>query len=90
LKKAFVDFRLSVPCALFADSTGCISITENDQVNDRTKHIDVHFHKTREELKKRTFELFHIPSHDNLADVGTKILEKPTHERLTSIIRGAQ
>ena len=90
LKKAFVDFRLSVPCALFADSTGCISITENDQVNDRTKHIDVHFHKTREELKKRTFELFHIPSQDNLADVGTKILDKPIHERLTSIIRGAK
>ena len=60
------------------DNTGSISLVENNQVNDRSKHIDVHYHKIREEFQKGTFELFHIESKDNLADIFTKILPKPT------------
>ena len=47
IQRAFADFRVPVPCALRCN-TGTISITENDQANDRTKHIDTHYHKVRE------------------------------------------
>jgi hypothetical protein len=74
LKKAFIDFNIDIPCALRCDNTGAIAITENDQVNDRTKHIDIHFHKICEEYDKRTFELLYVPSNENLADICTKTL----------------
>jgi len=68
-----IDFQ----CVLRYDA---ISIAKNDQINDRTKHIDVHYHKVREEYRKGTFELLYVPSVQNLADIRTKALLKPTHE----------
>src|SRR5258705_26660 len=88
--KAFADLKLSVPCALRCDNTATIAITENDKVNDRSKHIDVHYHKVREELAKGTFELLWVSTHDNLADICTKTLTKPIHEKLSAIIRCTQ
>jgi len=85
-----VDFNLSVPCALRPDNTGAISITENDQVNDRTKHIDTHYHKVREEYRKGTFELIYVPTDQNLADICTKTLSRPIHDKLAALIRCAQ
>ena len=84
------DFPLSIPSALRCDNPGAISITENDQANNRTKHIDVHYHKIREEHRKGTFQLLKMATFDNLADVCTKTLSKPTHNKLAGIIRGAQ
>jgi hypothetical protein len=88
-QKAFADLRIDVQCALRCDNTGAISIAENDQVNDRTKHIDIHYHKVREEYRKGTFELLYVPSGQNLADICTKTLPKPTHEDLASTVRCA-
>jgi transposase InsO family protein len=88
-QKAFADLRIDVQCALRCDNTGAISIAENDQVNDRTKHIDVHYHKVREEYRKGTFELLYVSSGQNLADICTKTLPKPTHEDLASTVRCA-
>jgi hypothetical protein len=88
--KAFTDLELKIPCALRCDNTATISITENDKVNDRSKHIDVHYHKVREEYLKGTFELLWVSTHDNLADICTKTLAKPIHEKLSAIIRCAQ
>jgi hypothetical protein len=89
-KKAFKDFRLQVPAAIFCDSTGAISLTENDQLNDRTKHIDVHYHKAREQYLRGTFNLFYVPTGDNLADICTKTLPAPQHTKLAGLIRCTQ
>ena len=89
IQKAFADFQMSVPCALRCDNTGTISITENDQVNDRTKHIDTHYHKVREEYRKGTFELIYVPTDQNLADICTKTLPRPIHDKLAKFIRCA-
>jgi len=87
LQKAFADLRVEVQCALRCDNTSAISIAENDQVNDRTKHIGVHYHKVREEYRKGTLELLYVPTGQNLADICTETLPKPTHEDLASTVR---
>ena len=76
------DVRLDMPIAMHADNTGANFLARNPQLNVRTKHIDVHFHKTREELQRGTFTLLQVASQDNLADICTKILAKPAHELL--------
>ena len=89
IQKAFADFKMPIPCALRCDNTGAIAITENDQVNDRTKHIATHYHKVREEYRKGTFDLIYVPSDQNLADICTKTLPRPTHDKLAKLIRCA-
>jgi hypothetical protein len=66
-----------------------ISITKDDKVNKRIKHIDVHYHKVCKELKRCVFELFYIPSNKNLTDICIKILRKPAHEKLSAATRFA-
>lgn len=74
IQKAFVDLKMPIPCALRCDNRGAIAITENIQVNDRSKHIATHHHKMRVEYRKGTFNLIYVPTDQNLAGICTKTL----------------
>ena len=50
------------------------------------KHIDVAYHYTREKLEEHQFELFYVASDQNLADICTKALAKPAHDRLRELL----
>jgi len=40
-------------------------------MNNRSKHIDTHYHHVREQLEAGTFDLMYVPTKDNLADLFT-------------------
>src|SRR5436305_10077112 len=86
LKQAAKDLRLPMQLALRCDNTGSIDLAHNPKLNERTKHIDIHYHFTREHLEKKSFELFYVPSSENLADMCTKALDKEIHHRLNDKI----
>src|SRR5215216_4798623 len=56
-RTGLLDFRIQAPIAMHADNTGAIFLSTNHQLNERTKHIDVHFYQIREEIDKGTFTL---------------------------------
>ena len=60
------------PSMLFEDNTGAIFIMKNDQVGQRTKHIDVKFHHVRDMIKAGDLVVLYIRSEDNPADIMTK------------------
>lgn len=72
---------------IHADNTGAIELARNPRIHDRSKHIDVHYHYTREQLELGCFKLLYVPTENNLADILTKGLPKPTHEKMTRDIR---
>ena len=86
LKRAFVDLRLPTKIAIYCDNTGAIEVANNPKINERTKHIDVAYHYTREKLEEHQFELFYVASDQNLADICTKALAKPAHDRLRGLL----
>ena len=45
------------------------------------KHIDLKYHFLREEIANQTLELQRVPSADNIADIFTKALAKPTFQK---------
>ena len=85
-RKGLYDVRLNVPIALHADNTSANSLVTNHQLNEQTKHIDIHFHKIHEEIDNGSFTLLKVASSDNLADICTKILAKPVHVRLMGLL----
>ena len=89
IQKALKDFSLSIPCALRTDSTGAMAVATNNRVNERTKHIDVAYHKVREEVLAGKFELVYVPSNENLADIATKTLPKSSHHHLSGLLMNA-
>ena len=85
-QKGLHDVRLNVPIALHADNTGTNFLATNYQLNEWTKHIDIHFHKIRDEINNGSFTLLKVALSDNLADICTKILAKLVHVRLMGLL----
>ena len=86
LKRGLKELRFVVPCALFTDSEGASDIAENPKINERTKHIDVAYHNTREKLLSGVFFLFRVASINNPADLMTKPLGKTLHNRHVGLL----
>ena len=68
----------------YCDNQAAIAIATNPCDHSRTKHIDVKFHFIRSALKDHIIELDYVPTSDNIADIFTKALARPTFERLRS------
>ena len=72
---------------MHADNTSANFLAVNTQINVRTKHIAVDYFITREALQDNLFILLSgkVESTNNCADICTKILAKPAHERMVSL-----
>jgi len=86
LLKGLTNLRLRVPIAMHADNTGANFLPVNPQINVRTKHIAVDFFIMREALEDNLFVLLKVESVNNLADICTKILAKPAHQRMVILL----
>ena len=57
---------------LYCDNRSTICIAHNDVFHERTEHIEIDSHITRQHLKKGNLKLFSISSTDQPADIFTK------------------
>jgi len=72
----------SVP--LYMDNNSALKLTRNPEFHSRSKHIDVKHHFIREKVEGEVINTQRVDTKDNLADVFTKALLRPTHESLTT------
>ena len=87
LIKLGADFMHSfIPIPVFTDNQSFIAFANNDISNTRTKHIDTHYHYTRDEISKGNIILHYIPTHDNPADIFTKPLSLRKHQHLLKLL----
>ena len=64
------------PTTLFCDNQAAEKLVENPVYHQRTKHIDVKFHYTRDLVKKGEIEVVHVCSALQRADMFTKPLTR--------------
>jgi hypothetical protein len=75
-----------VPIVRFADNKGSNQLTRNEVLHKRSKYIRVSFQISRR-MTKAGFTIFcFIPTKENIADLMTKSLARPTHTYLTNKI----
>jgi hypothetical protein len=87
LLKLGEDFnQIFVPVPVFTDNQSFIIFGNNDINNNRTKHIDVHYHYTRDQISKHNIVLHYIPTQDNPADILTKPLSPRKHQHLLKVL----
>jgi hypothetical protein len=55
---------------LQCDSTSTISVAKNPVLHSKTKHIEVRYHFLGDNVEKGKITLIHLPTHDQLADMG--------------------
>ena len=70
--------------AIMEDNQGCIAMGANPIFHQRTKHIDIKYHFTRECIGAAIVDIVYVATEFQLADVLTKPLERIKVERLRS------
>lgn len=73
---------VSLPVTLFCDNKSAQQIAANPCFHDRTKHLDIDCHFTREKVQDGFLQTAYIPSKMQLADVMTKSLGTAQHHIL--------
>ena len=75
----------SSPTVIFSDSQSAIALAHNPVVRGRTKHIDVHYHFVRDYIEEGRVSLEYVSTSDNIADLLTKPLPRPTLDYLLQL-----
>ena len=61
------------PTVILEDNTSCIQLSKNFIMHNKTKHIDVKYHRLRELVNNQTIHVQQVSTQDQLADFFTKI-----------------
>ena len=76
LQKVLSDLyqNYEVPMKLFCDNKAAINIANNQAQHDKTKHVEIDRHFTKEKLDNSSINIPYIPSSQQIANILTKRL----------------
>ena len=64
------------PVTIFEDNQGALALAKNPVHHERSKHIDIRYHFTRECVLNKQIEITYVQSENNVADIMTKAATK--------------
>ena len=67
---------------IFIDNQSTMALAKHKMLKPRTKHISMRYHWIRELLAEGQFTLKYISTHNNLADLLTKVIGKAKADQL--------
>jgi len=76
-----LGYEQKEPTLIYGDNLGSLAIAHNPQYHKRTKHFDIKHHYIRDQVQKQTVAIEYRPTKDMTADIFTKALSKPSHEK---------
>ena len=79
-------YPLQMPFTIYEDNESTRMLTVHDVHHNRTKHIDIRHHYIRD-LVEKGMEVIYIPTAEQIADILTKPLPRPTFEYLRELMR---
>ncbi|KAJ3474391.1 hypothetical protein NLI96_g12482 [Meripilus lineatus] len=72
------------PSILLCDNQSAIALSRDNMINARTKHFDIRYHWIRELVSKNTLTIIYCPTDSMTADILTKSLARPKHDKFTA------
>jgi hypothetical protein len=83
LRNLFMElgYTQNEPTLIYGDNESSLAIARNIQYHKQTKHFDIKNHFIRDQIKSNTIILQYLNTHDMAADIFTKALHKPEHNK---------
>ena len=81
-----IDQRQVTATILLCDNQGAVKLIRNPEFHRRTKHIDIKYHFAREQQEEGNIQVENVGTKDQLADIMTKALGRPTFQDLRTRI----
>ena len=82
------DFQQNfLPIPIFTDNQSFIAFSTNKDNNNRTKHINTHYHYKRDQIMVGNIKLHYVPSQLNPTDILTKPLSPRKHIHILDLLR---
>ncbi len=78
-----IGYPQNRPTLISEDNNGCISLTEQTGTHQRSKHIDVQYHYSRDAVETKKIEVQHISTEKQIADGFTKALPRVKFQKFT-------
>jgi hypothetical protein len=84
VRSVLVDLGMEqkTPTRIYEDNKSCIAIAYKPMHHGRTKHFDIKAHFLRDRIEKEEVEIKYCPTSEMIADMLTKSLPGPQHQRL--------
>ena len=79
--------KVKIPAIIYEDNLGAIFLTKNQQVSQRTKHIDIRQHFLRNLVEEKRLDIRFVRSEDNSSDITTKNTPQDLHEKHTTKLK---
>jgi hypothetical protein len=91
LRRSLKDlgFEQNEATSIMEDNQGCIAMSANPINHQRTKHIDIRYHFTRERIVSGEVDVKYVATGRQIADVLTKPLERIKLEKFRSYMLGS-
>ena len=77
-----------IQCRTFEDNMSCVKIANNHRTRPRTKHLSIRLHHFRSHVVNKVITIEHISTKNQLADIFTKPLPKPSFNTLSTKLMG--
>ena len=77
-----MGFEQDAPTDTFEDNMAAIKIAQGAGTHQRTKHINVKYHFTRQAITDKVMSILYMPTEDMIADILTKELPRAQFEKL--------
>jgi hypothetical protein len=79
-------YELPRPSKLLMDNASAIQVAKNPEHQSTMKHVHREYHWIRENVEKGLIHVAHVPSAENIADIFTKALKRPSFTRLRELL----
>lgn len=83
-----MGFEQDGPTPIYCDNLETKNLSEDPVHGDRTRHIDIKFHKIRQYIENGDVEIIWIDGTLNPSDIGTKPLVKASFEKCKKVVLG--
>jgi hypothetical protein len=88
LRRLLKDFGIGgdKPTTIHEDNNGAIELSKNAKFHNRTKHIDIAYHFTRERVASNELSVTHCSTEEMVADIMTKGLGRIKFEKFRDMM----